>query len=231
MPFLLPDTPVARSMSPLSIPSSPPTEEPYSNSPNLGGGSQGGSLENPEGQLFTHKGKFEHEVTKDSTDHFSCTTSMVDKHDKTYKCSALDCKRNQGFASLTILRRHETEIHGMHKTGQKLHCLLPTCERHNGKGFQINEQLENHIRLKHPRDGDNLGRRLKRKADVDWDESFRISSISERTQETLAINLLPGRCSRRRWCFLSKSYRKMRARPEKMVSKRLQWLTRMDEGA
>jgi hypothetical protein len=65
-----------------------------------------------EGQLFTHKGKCEHEVTKDSTDRSSCTANMVDKHDKTYKCSALDCKRNQGFASLAILRRHETEIHG-----------------------------------------------------------------------------------------------------------------------
>jgi hypothetical protein len=184
MPFLLPDTPVARSMSSPSIPSSPPAEEPCSNSPNLGDGSQGGSLENPEGQLFTHKGKCEHEVTKDSTDRSSCTANMVDKHDKTYKCSALDCKRNQGFASLAILCRHETEIHGMHNTGQKLHCLIPTCERHNRKGFQRNEQLENHIRLKHPNDDDNLGRRLKRKADVDWDESFQdIKCLREDTRD------------------------------------------------
>jgi hypothetical protein len=171
-------------MSSPSIPSSPPTEEPCSNSPTPGNGSQGGSLENPEGQLFTHKGKCEHEVTKDSTDRFSCTVNMVDKHDKTYKCSALDCKRNQGFASLAILRRHETEIHGMHNIGQKLHCPIPTCERHNGKGFQRNEQLENHIRLKHPNDGDNLGRRLKRKADVDWDESFQdIKRLREDTRD------------------------------------------------
>src|SRR5277367_416391 len=184
MPFLPLDTLVARSMSSPSIPSSPPIEEPCSNSPNLGDGSQGGSLENPEGQLFTHKGKCEHEVTKDSTDRSSCTSNMVDKHDKTYKCSALDCKRNQGFASLAILRRHETEIHGMHNTGQKLHCPIPTCERHNGKGFQRNEQLKNHIRRKHPNDGDKLGRCLKRKADIDDGGSFEdIKRLREDTRD------------------------------------------------
>ena len=117
MLFLLLDTPVARSISSPSIPSSPPIEEPYSDSPNPSDGSQGDSLENPEGQLFTHKGKCEHEVTKDSTDRSSCTTNIVDKHDKTHKCSTLDCKRNQGFTSLTILYRHEIEIHGMHNIG------------------------------------------------------------------------------------------------------------------
>jgi hypothetical protein len=61
-------------------------------------------LENPEGQ--SHKGKCEHEVTKDSTDHSSCMANMVDKYDKTYKCSALDCQRNYSFASLAILCRH-----------------------------------------------------------------------------------------------------------------------------
>jgi hypothetical protein len=85
-------------------------------------------LENPERQLFTHKGKCEHEVP-------SCTANMVDKHDKTYKCSILDCKRNQGFASLTVLHRHETEIHGMHNIGQKLHYPIPTYKRYKGKGF------------------------------------------------------------------------------------------------
>jgi hypothetical protein len=92
-------------------------------------------LENPEGQLFTHKGKCEHEVTKDSIDRSSYIANMVDKHNKTYKCSTLDCKRNQGFASLAILYRHETEIHRMHNIGQKLHYPIPTYERYNGKGF------------------------------------------------------------------------------------------------
>ena len=179
MPFPLPDTPVARSMPSPSIPSSPPTEESCSDSPNPSDGSQGGSLENPERQLFTHKGKCEHEVRGPS-----CTANMVDKHDKTYKCSALDCKRNQGFASLAVLRRHETEIHGMHNTGQKLHCPIPTCERHKGKGFQRNEQLENHIRRKHPNDGDKLGRCLKRKADIDCGESFEdIKRLRENTRD------------------------------------------------
>ena len=41
---------VTKSMSSPSIPSSPPTEESCSDSPNLGDGSQG---ENPEGQLFS----------------------------------------------------------------------------------------------------------------------------------------------------------------------------------
>jgi hypothetical protein len=49
-------------------------------------------VENPEGQLLTHKGKCKHGVTKDSTGRSSCTANIVDKHDKTYKCSALDCK-------------------------------------------------------------------------------------------------------------------------------------------
>src|SRR5277367_3412229 len=184
MPFLPLDTLVARSMSSPSIPSSPPIEEPCSNSPNLGDGSQGGSLENPEGQLFTHKGKCEHEVTKDSTDRSSCTSNMVDKHDKTYKCSALDCKRNQGFASLVILRRHETEIHGMHNAGQKLHCPIPACKRHSGEGFQRNEQLKNHMRRKYLNNGDNLGRCLKRKAGIDWDESIQdIRHLREDTRD------------------------------------------------
>jgi hypothetical protein len=72
----------------------------------------------------------------------------------------------------------------MHNTGQKLLCPIPTCGRHNGKGFQRNEQLENHIRRKHPNDGDNLGRCLKRKADVDWDESFQdIKRLREDTRD------------------------------------------------
>jgi hypothetical protein len=181
MPFLLLDTLVARSMSSPSMTSL--TEESCSNSLNLGDASQGGSLENPEGQLFTHKGKCEHEFTKDSTDRSSCMANTADKYDKTYKCSILDCKRNQGFTSLANLRRHEKEIHRMHSTGQKLHCPILTCKRHNGKGFHRNEQLKNHIRLKHPYDSDNLGRRLKRKADVDWDESFQdIKRLREDTR-------------------------------------------------
>jgi hypothetical protein len=168
-------------MSSPSIPSSPP-EESCSDSPKPGDGSQGDSLENPENQC--HKEKCEHEVTKDSTDRSSCKANMVDKHDKTYKCSALDCKRNQGFASLAILRRHETEIHRMRDIGQKLLCPIPTCERHNGKGFQRNEQLENHIRRKHPNDGDKLGRCLKRKAYVDYGGSFEdIKRLRENTRD------------------------------------------------
>jgi hypothetical protein len=145
-------------MSSLSIPSFSPTEESCSGSPNLSDGSQGGSLENPEGRSFTPKGaKCKPEVTK---------------HNKIFNCSALDCKRNQGFTSLAILRRHETETHGMHSARQKLHCPILTCERHTGKGFQRGEQLKGHIRRRHPQSGDNLGRRQKRKAEADWDESF-----------------------------------------------------------
>jgi hypothetical protein len=92
---------------------------------------------------------------------------VIDKHGNSFNCSVPDCKRTQGFASLISLRRHETETHGMHNTGQKLLRPIPTCGRHNGKGFQRNEQVENHIRRKHPNNGDNLGRCLKRKASVD----------------------------------------------------------------
>jgi hypothetical protein len=74
--------------------------------------------------------------------------------------------------------------YGKHNTGQKLHCPVPTCERHIGKGFQRNEQLENHLRRKHPNDGDNLWRCLKMKADVDWYESFQdIKRLREDTKD------------------------------------------------
>jgi hypothetical protein len=175
--------------SPL-IDSSPLREESCSGSPNLSDGFQGGFLEKHEGQSMTPKGaKCGHEVTKDSTGCFCCnrssgTANVIDEHDRPFKCSVPDCKRTQGFASLTSLRRHETEGHGMHNRGQKLHCPIPTCERHNGKGFQRNEQLENHIRLIHPNNGDNLGRRLKREAEIDWDGSFQdIKRLREDTRD------------------------------------------------
>jgi hypothetical protein len=104
---------------------------------------------------------------KDSTG----MSNVMDKHDKPFNCSAPDCKRKQGFASLAILRRHETETHGMHNIRQKLNCPIPTCERHNGEGFQRGEQLKGHIRRRHPNCGDNVGPGQKRKADADWNES------------------------------------------------------------
>jgi hypothetical protein len=119
------------------------------------------------GIKFTPKrAKSEHEVMKDSTGR------MMDKHDKPFNCSAQDCKRPQGFASLASLHRHEAETHGMHSAGQKLYCPIPTCERHDGEGFQRGEQLKGHIRRRHPNYGDNLGARQKRKADAAWNESF-----------------------------------------------------------
>lgn len=153
-------------MSFSSIDSSPPTEKSCSSSPNVSNS--------------------EHKATKDSTgcNRSSCTVKVIDKHDKPFNCSVPDCKRTQGFASLTSLSRHETETHGMHNRGQKLHCPIPTCERHNGKGFQRNEQLENHIRLIHPNDSDNLRHCLKRKADVDWDENLQdIKRLRDNTRD------------------------------------------------
>jgi len=41
--------------------------------------------------------------------------------------------------SFAGLRRHETEIHGMHGARRKLHCPIPTCKRHTGEGFQRKE--------------------------------------------------------------------------------------------
>ena len=112
------------------------------------------------------------------------TANVIKKHGKPFNYSTPDCKRTQGFASLTSLRRHETETHRMHNTGQKLYCSTTTCERHNWKDFQRKEQLENHIRLKHPNDGDNLGYCLKTKADVDWDENFQdIKRLRENTRD------------------------------------------------
>lgn len=157
MLFLLLDTLVARSMSSPSIPSSLPTEESCSDSPNPSDGSQGSSLENPKGQSFTPKrAKCEHEVIEDST---GCMANVIDKHNKPFNCSILDCKRKQGFASLAILCRHKTETHRMHNIRRKLNCPIPTCERYNGEGFQRGEQLKGHIRRRHPNCGDNVGPR------------------------------------------------------------------------
>jgi hypothetical protein len=74
----------------------------------------------------------------------------------------------------------------MHKTGQKSQCTIPTCERHNGKGFPRSEQLQNRIRRKHPNYGDNIGRCQKRKADVDWDESFQV--VKRLREDTRDLN-------------------------------------------
>jgi hypothetical protein len=108
----------------------------------------------------------------------------MEKHDKPFNCSAPDCKRKQGFASRAILRRHETETHGMHNTRLKLHCPIPTCERHSGEGFQRSEQLKCHIQRKHSPNRDNLRRCQKRKANADWDESFQgIKRLREDTRD------------------------------------------------
>jgi hypothetical protein len=136
--------------SPL-IDSSPLREESCSGSLNLSNGFQGGLLEKHECQSMTPKeAKCKHKVTKDLTGCFccnrsSCTANVINKHNRRFNCSAPDCKRTQGFASLASLRRHKTETYRMHSTGQKLHCPIPTCKRYNKKGFQRNEQLENHI--------------------------------------------------------------------------------------
>jgi hypothetical protein len=74
---------------------------------------------------------------------------------------------------------------GRHSQLEELFTKLdPEDLEDNGKGFKRNEQLENHIRLKHPNNGDNLGRCLKRKADVDWDENFQdIKRLRENTRD------------------------------------------------
>jgi hypothetical protein len=43
-----------------------------------------------------------------------------------------------------IRRRHQT-------VSLKLNCPSPTCEHHTGEGFRREEELEGHVRLKHPR--------------------------------------------------------------------------------
>ena len=111
MPFPLPDTPLARSMSSPSIDSSPLTEESCSGSPDLSNGFQGGSLENHEVQSMVSKGaKCEHKATKDSTGCFccnrsSCTANVIKKHDEPFNCSALDCKRTPLPVSADIRQR------------------------------------------------------------------------------------------------------------------------------
>jgi hypothetical protein len=75
--------------------------------------------------------------------------------------------RVEGVCSLHF----HAEEYGIHSTRQKLHCPIPTCYHHAGEDFQSDEQLDGHVRCKHPQGGHNLLRRRKRKA-ADFVESF-----------------------------------------------------------
>lgn len=78
----------------------------------------------------------------------------MDKHDRPYRCTHLSCAKLQGFTYSGGLLRHEREVHGKHGGPKaQLMCPHPDCKRHNGKGFTRKENLNEHLRRVHPKDG------------------------------------------------------------------------------
>lgn len=72
----------------------------------------------------------------------------MDKHERPYKCPQDSCKKC--FISSSDLRRHEREIHNQHRGSRKqLNCSYKDCNRHTGKAFFRQENLNNHLRRIH----------------------------------------------------------------------------------
>jgi hypothetical protein len=78
-------------------------------------------------------------------------------------------KENKALHPLLFSADMRQRTHGMHNIRQKLHCPIPTCERHDGEGFQRGEQLK--------RKGRPMQTGMR---------ALRISSVLEMTQEALA---------------------------------------------
>jgi len=82
----------------------------------------------------------------------------MDKHDRPYKCAETGCEKLQGFTYSGGLLRHQREVHKMHGgTRKPMYCPEPNCKRNSGSGFTRKENLHDHIRRVHRRDGSELG--------------------------------------------------------------------------
>jgi hypothetical protein len=79
---------------------------------------------------------------------------------------------------------------------------------------KTNKQLENHIRRKHPNDGDKLGRCLERKANVDCGESFEDIKRLRKDTRDLSNQFSAGTVQLAEVVLLINSYRKMRLHPK-----------------
>jgi hypothetical protein len=78
----------------------------------------------------------------------------MDKHDRPYKCAETGCEKLQGFTYSGGLLRHQREVHKMHGgTRKPMYCPEPNCKRNSGSGFTRKENLHEHIRRVHRRDG------------------------------------------------------------------------------
>ncbi|KAI2470924.1 hypothetical protein F4781DRAFT_388826 [Annulohypoxylon bovei var. microspora] len=74
----------------------------------------------------------------------------MDKHDRPYKCSAMECEKLAGFTYSGGLLRHEREVHNKHGGPRNpLNCPHGNCKRHEGKGFSRMENLNEHLRRVH----------------------------------------------------------------------------------
>ena len=81
----------------------------------------------------------------------------MDQHERPYKCREQSCQQLLGFTYLGGLLRHNREVH-KENMGMKnyltriLYCPFQNCDRNtsSGHGFTRQENLNDHIRRRHP---------------------------------------------------------------------------------
>ncbi|KAL2757949.1 hypothetical protein ACRALDRAFT_1068413 [Sodiomyces alcalophilus JCM 7366] len=118
-----------------------------------------------------HIPKPEREVQKQADGKYYCTfpgcieevqvfnrkcewSKHMDKHERPYRCAAEGCEKLPGFTYSGGLLRHEREVHGKHGGPKNtVNCPHPACKRHTGKGFSRQENLNEHLRRVHTREG------------------------------------------------------------------------------
>jgi len=74
----------------------------------------------------------------------------MDTHERIYYCLQPSCSKLKGFTYAGGLKRHEKQIHKMHG-GAEFYCPHSGCSRARGAGraFTRNENLAEHLRLRH----------------------------------------------------------------------------------
>lgn len=78
---------------------------------------------------------------------------MDNKHNRAYKCSDAACGDIPGFTYSGGLLRHMREVHnrGVGSARNPFYCPYPECIRSTGEGFTRRENLQEHLRRKHPK--------------------------------------------------------------------------------
>lgn len=84
-------------------------------------------------------------------------SEFVDSHLKPYRCKVAPCEGAR-FSSTANLLRHEREVHGMHKHGDKpFLCPYSGCERNvPGNGFPRQWNLRDHVKRVHNNNSEGL---------------------------------------------------------------------------